>query len=60
LLTLSEPKLSYAEFNDAMKAFLKSTSLVPYRTKNVVDEFATIFSPIQTALKESIIDKRRN
>jgi molecular chaperone DnaK len=56
-LTLSEPKLSYAEFNDAMKAFLKSTSLVPYRTKNVTDEFATIFSPIQTALKKASLSK---
>lgn len=57
LLTLSEPKLSYAEFNEAMKAFLKSTSLVPYRTKNVTDEFATIFSPIQTALKKASLSK---
>lgn len=57
LLTLSEPRLSYAEFNEAMKAFLKSTSLVPYRTKNVTDEFATIFSPIQTALKKASLLK---
>lgn len=57
LLTLSEPKLSYAEFNEAMKAFLKSTSLVPYRTKNITDEFATIFSPIQTALKKASLSK---
>lgn len=57
LLTLSEPKLSYAEFNVAMKAFLKSTSLVPYRTKDVTDEFATIFSPIQTALKKASLSK---
>jgi molecular chaperone DnaK len=57
LLTLSEPKLSYAEFNEVMKAFLKSTSLVPYRTKNVTDEFTTIFSPIQTALKKASLTK---
>lgn len=57
LLTLSEPKLSYAEFYEAMKAFLKSTSLVPYRTKNVTDDFATIFSPIQTALKKASLSK---
>jgi molecular chaperone DnaK len=57
ILTLSEPKLSYAEFNEAMTAFLKSTSLVPYRTKNVTDEFATIFSPIQTALKKASLSK---
>lgn len=57
LLTLTEPKLSYAEFNNAMKAFLKSTSIVPYRTKQVVDEFATIFSPIQTALKKASLSK---
>jgi molecular chaperone DnaK len=57
LLTLYEPKLSYAEFNVAMNAFLKSTSLVPYRTKDVTDEFATIFSPIQTALKKASLSK---
>jgi tetratricopeptide (TPR) repeat protein len=57
LLTLTEPKLSYAEFNEAMKAFLKSTTLVPYRTKKVTDEFATIFSPIQTALKKASLSK---
>ena len=57
LLTLTEPKLSYAEFNEVMKAFLKSTALIPYKSKNVVDEFATIFSPIQTALKKALLSK---
>lgn len=57
LLTLSEPKLSYAEFNEVMKAFLKSSSIVPYKTKIVEDEFATIFSPIQTALKKASLTK---
>lgn len=57
LLTLTEPKLSYAEFNEAMKAFLKSSYIVPYKTKIVEDEFATIFSPIQTALKKASLTK---
>lgn len=57
LLTLTEPKLSYAEFNEVMKAFLKSTDLIPYKSKNVEDEFATIFSPIQTALKKASLTK---
>lgn len=57
LLTQSEPKLSYAEFNEVMKAFLKSTSLIPYKSKIVDDEFATIFSPIQTALKKASLSK---
>ncbi|MBA4283861.1 MAG: molecular chaperone DnaK [Candidatus Puniceispirillum sp.] len=56
-LILTEPKLSYAEFNEVMKAFLKSTALVPYKSKNVEDEFATIFSPIQTALKKASLSK---
>jgi molecular chaperone DnaK len=57
LLTLTEPQLSYAEFNEAMKAFLKSASIIPYKTKMVEDEFATIFSPIQTALKKASLSK---
>ncbi|MDR0414753.1 MAG: Hsp70 family protein [Prevotellaceae bacterium] len=57
LLTLTEPKLSYSEFNEVMKAFLKSTALIPYKSKNVEDEFATIFSPIQTALKKASLSK---
>jgi molecular chaperone DnaK len=57
LLTLTEPKLSYAEFNEAMKAFLKSAALVPYKTKIVEDEFTTIFNPIQTALKKASLTR---
>lgn len=56
-LTLTEPKLTYAEFNEGMKAFLKSASIIPYKTKIVEDEFATIFSPIQTALKKASLSK---
>jgi molecular chaperone DnaK (HSP70) len=57
LLTFTEPNLSYAEFNEVMKAFLKSTNLIPHKSKNVEDEFATIFSPIQTALKKASLSK---
>jgi molecular chaperone DnaK (HSP70) len=57
LLSLSEPKLSYAEFNEAMKVFLKSAVLIPYKTKIVEDEFTTIFNPIQSALKKASLTK---
>lgn len=56
-LSLTEPKLSYAEFNEVMKAIMKSTALIPYKSKNVEDEFATIFSPIQTSLKKAYLSK---
>jgi molecular chaperone DnaK len=57
LLTLTEPKLSYAEFNEAMKTFLKSSTIVQLKTKIIEEEFATIFSPIQTALKKASLTK---
>lgn len=57
LVTLTEPRLSFAEFNEVMKAFLKSTSVVPYRSKIIEDEFSTIFGPIQTALKKAELTK---
>ena len=57
LLTLTEPQLSYAEFNEVMKAFLKSTAIIPYKSKNVEDEFASIFSPIQTALNKASLSR---
>jgi molecular chaperone DnaK (HSP70) len=56
-LTLSEPKLSFQQFNEAMKTFLKSSSLIPLKTKNVQEEFVTIFSPIGTALKKATLSK---
>jgi molecular chaperone DnaK (HSP70) len=56
-LTLTEPKLSFQQFNEAMKTFLKSTSLIPKKTKNVQEEFNTIFSPIQTALKKASLSE---
>ncbi len=56
-LTLTEPKLSFQQFNQAMNIFLKSTSLIPFKTKNVQEEFVTIFSPIQTALKKASLSK---
>lgn len=57
LLTLTEPKLSFTDFNNVMKSFLKSTALIPYKSKNIEEEFATIFSPIQTALKKATLSK---
>lgn len=58
LLTLTEPKLSYSEFNEVMRAFLKTTALVHFKSKHVEDEFATIFSPIQTALKKASLSPK--
>jgi molecular chaperone DnaK (HSP70) len=57
LLKLTEPKLSYSEFNDVMKIFLKTASLIPHKIKKIEDEFATIFSPIETALKKASLSK---
>lgn len=57
MLSLIEPRLSYVEFNEMMKAFLKSATLVPYQPKNVEDGFTTIFSPIQSALKKAHLSK---
>jgi molecular chaperone DnaK (HSP70) len=57
LLTLTEPKLKFTEFNEAMNKFLKATSLIPFKTETVPEEFATIFSPIQTALKKASLAK---
>ena len=57
LLKLTEPKLSYLQFNEVMKTFLKTTSLIPIKSKFTQDDFATIFSPIQTALKKAKLTK---
>jgi molecular chaperone DnaK (HSP70) len=56
-LTLTEPKLSYIEFAEVMKTFLKTAYIKPYRTKKIEDEFVSIFSPIQTALKKASLTK---
>jgi len=56
-LRLTEPKLSYKEFHEVMNIFLKSASIVPYRTKKIEDEFVSIYSPITTALKKANLSK---
>jgi molecular chaperone DnaK (HSP70) len=56
-LKLTEPKLSYREFDEVMKIFLQTTSIRPYRTKRIEDEFTTIFSPIETAMKKANLQK---
>lgn len=57
LMKLSLPTLSYQQFNEAMKTFLKATSLLPIRRSEVQSEFVSIFSPIQTALKKANLTK---
>ena len=57
LMNLSQPTLSYQQFNEAMKTFLKATSLLPVRRSEGQSEFISIFSPIQTALKKANLAK---
>lgn len=57
LMKLSLPTLSYQQFNEAMKTFLKATSLLPVRRSEIQSEFVSIFSPIQTALKKANLTK---
>lgn len=56
-VSLSEAKLSYAEFNEVMNRFLRTTSLVPFKSKTTGDEFPTILAPIQSALKKASLNK---
>jgi molecular chaperone DnaK (HSP70) len=56
-LKLTEPKLSYKDFQEVMKTFLKTSSIVPYRIKKFEDEFVTVFNPITTALKKANLSK---
>lgn len=56
-LTLSEPRLSFQQFNEAMKPFLKS-ALVPVKAKDGQEEFITIFRPVQTALRKASLSKK--
>jgi len=56
-IRLTEPKLSYKEFHEVMNIFLKSASVVPYRTEKIEDEFISIFSPINSALKKANLSK---
>lgn len=57
LLTLIEPRISYNEFNDVMKKFLNTTSSKTYKSKYFEEEFISIFSPIETALKKASLSK---
>lgn len=57
LMKLAEPKLSYQQFNEAMKTFLKATSILPVKRSDGQSEFVSIFSPIQTALKKANLTK---
>lgn len=57
LLTFSEPKLSYQQFNEVMKTFLKSASTISAKHSEGQSEFVSVFSPIQTALKKANFTK---
>ena len=56
-IKLAEPKLSYKEFHKVMNIFLKSAAIVPYRMEKIEDEFISIFSPINSALKKANLSK---
>lgn len=57
ILKLTEPKLTYEEFSESMKPFLKSNSLAPKKGCEGQADFVSIFSPIQTALKKANLTK---
>jgi len=57
LLTLTEPKLSFNQFSDVMKPFLKTDSLLPLKSKKTHEEFFTIFSPVESALKKASLSR---
>lgn len=55
-LLLKEASLSYTDFADIMSYFLDEDNLSPYRIEETEDRFATIFSPIETALEKAELD----
>ena len=57
LLKLTEPKLTYQEFSDSMKTFLKTNSAVPKKGSEGQNDFVSVFSPIHTALKKANLTK---
>jgi molecular chaperone DnaK len=57
MLKLTEPKLTYEEFSESMKPFLKSNSLTPKKGCEGQADFISIFSPIETALKKANLTK---
>lgn len=71
LLTLSQPKLTFQEFNEGMNTFLKGRIGTIHRlTQNIIQavshltnlrfadkDYGSIFSPIQTALKKASLTK---
>lgn len=56
-LRLSEPKLSFRQFSQAMERILNTKPLVPYRVKSIEGEFVSIYTPIQTALRKASLNR---
>lgn len=52
-LKLTNPKLSFYQFSQAMDRILNSKGLTPYKVKSIDGEFVSIYTPIQTALKKA-------
>ena len=57
LLNLTEPKLSYQEFSESMKPFLKTNSLIPKKGSEGQNDFVSVFSPIHSAMKKANLTK---
>jgi len=57
LLKLTEPKLSYQEFSESMKTFLKTNSQIPKKGTEGQNDFVSVFSPIYSALKKVNLTK---
>lgn len=57
LLTLTEPTLSYNDFNQVMKTFLKAASIATANSSDAQSDFNSIFNPIQTALRKANLTK---
>lgn len=57
MLTLSEPKLSYSEFNEIMNSLLAINPDISFLFSNLKVDIINIFSPIETALKKAFLNR---
>ena len=55
-ITLTRPKISYSQFLEVMKKFLIHEEKAAYKTKEIEEEFPSVFSPIRTALFKAGLD----
>lgn len=55
-LTLTRPRISYAQFHEMMQKFLNPENARVNKSKEFEEEFPSIFSPIRTALDKAELD----